>query len=170
MTRELPPLPVGSPRTRRHRVANALNSTAIHALRAARLDDSRTGLTPERLSLLSVLVYAGPTTMSALARAEQLSPPAITRTVTALEAAGLVRRKASVEDRRQTIVTATAAGTRLLERGRLARIERLADLLGTLDAPDLDRVADALALVRRALRDDDRGPGRSAGGGVMSSR
>jgi DNA-binding MarR family transcriptional regulator len=156
VTRDLPPLPVGSPRTRRHRVANALNSTSIHALRAARIDDSRTGLTPERLSLLSVLVYAGPTTMSALARAEQLSPPAITRTVTALEEAGLVRRRESPDDRRQTIVSATAAGTRLLEHGRRARIERLADLLDTLDGPDLDRVSEALALVRRALREDHR--------------
>ena len=163
-------MPVGSPRTRRHRVANALNSTAIHALRAARVDDSRTGLTPERLSLLSVLVYAGPTTMSALARAEQLSPPAITRTVIALEEAALVRRRESAGDRRQTIVTATAAGTRLLEQGRRARIERLADLLGTLDGPDLDRVADALALVRRALRDEHPEPTRrGASRGVAGS-
>lgn len=152
MSGDLPPLPPGSPRTKRHRVANALNSTAIHALRAARVDDSSTGLTPERLSLLSVLVYSGPATMSALARAEQVSPPAITRIVTALEAAGLVRREEVPHDRRQTRVIATAAGTRVLERGRQARIDRLADTLARLDPGELDQVSSALALVRRALR------------------
>jgi DNA-binding MarR family transcriptional regulator len=153
VTQDLPPLPEGSARTRRHRVANALNTTAIHALRAARVDDDRTGLTPERLSLLSVLVYGGPATMSSLARAEQVSAPAITRIVTALEAAGLVRRKVDADDRRRTLVTATPAGSRLLERGRRARIERLAAVLGPLDAEELERVADGLSLVRRALRD-----------------
>jgi DNA-binding MarR family transcriptional regulator len=153
MTADLPPLPTGSARTRRHRVANALNTTAIHALRAARVDDLQTGLTPERLSLLSVLVYGGPATMSALARAEQVSPPAITRIVGALEEAGLVRREAVAHDRRQTRVVATPAGVRLLDRGRRARIDHLAELLAGLGPADLDRVADGLALVRRALRE-----------------
>jgi DNA-binding MarR family transcriptional regulator len=152
MTSDLPPLPAGSARTRRHRIANALNTTSIHALRAARVDDDRTGLTPERLSLLSVLVYGGPATMSALARAEQVSPPAITRIVGALEADGLVRRQHMADDRRRTLVTATPAGTRLLERGRQARIDRLAAVLGSLDVDELELVGEGLALVRRALR------------------
>lgn len=152
MTADLPPLPAGSARSRRHRVANALNSTAIHALRAARVDDDRTGLTPERLSLLSVLVYGGPATMSALARAEQVSPPAITRIVRALEEDGLVRREGDAGDRRRTLVTATRAGTRLLDKGRQARIDRLAAVLGALDADELRRVDDGLGLVRRALQ------------------
>jgi DNA-binding MarR family transcriptional regulator len=121
-------------------------------LRAARVDDDRTGLTPERLSLLSVLVYGGPATMSALARAEQVSPPAITRIVGALEADGLVRRQHMPDDRRRTLVTATPAGTRLLERGRQARIDRLAAVLGSLDGDELELVGEGLALVRRALR------------------
>jgi DNA-binding MarR family transcriptional regulator len=152
VTADLPPLPEGSARTRRHRVANALNSTAIHALRTARVNDDRAGLSPERLSLLSVLVFGGPATMSALARAEQVSPPAITRIVGALEEAGLVRREDDAEDRRRTLVTATRAGSRLLERGRQARIDRLAAVLSALDADELARVDDGLRLVRRALR------------------
>jgi DNA-binding MarR family transcriptional regulator len=151
--RDLPPLPEGVPRTPAHRVANALNSTAIHALRHARVEDRRSGLTPERLSLLSVLVYGGPTAMSALAAAEQLTPQAITRSVTALEHDGLVERSASERDRRQVVVTATPAGVRLLEAGRRARIDRLAGVLGSLDRKELAEVDRALALVRRALGD-----------------
>ena len=152
MSADLPPLPDGLPRTSRHRVANALNSTAIHALRVARVADAETGLTAERLSLLSVLVFGGPATMSSLARAEQVSRPAITRTVGALEEAGLVRRATVAADRRQSLVTATSAGKRVLEAGRRARIERLAAVLGDVrpdELPELDR---ALAVVRTALR------------------
>jgi DNA-binding MarR family transcriptional regulator len=153
MSSDLPPLPAGVPRNSRHRVANALNSTAIHVLRAARTADSATGLTAERLSLLSVLVFGGPATMSALARAEQVSRPAITRTVGALEQAGLVRREEVAEDRRQSRVTATAAGRRLMEAGRRARIERLAGVLEDVPAEDLAELDHALAVVRRAVRD-----------------
>ena len=152
MSPDLPPLPAGVPRNSRHRVANALNSTAIHVLRTARTADSTTGLSPERLSLLSVLVFGGPATMSALARAEQVSRPAITRTVGALEQAGLVRREEVAEDRRQSRVSATATGRRLLEAGRRARIERLAGVLDDVRTEELAELDRALAVVRRALR------------------
>ena len=90
--------------------------------------------------------------MSALAKAEQVSRPAITRTVGALEEAGLVRRRTSSDDRRQSIVSATSAGRRLLEAGRRARIERLAAVLAGLSSAELAEVDRALAHVRRALR------------------
>jgi DNA-binding transcriptional ArsR family regulator len=138
MSSDLPPLPAGVPRTSRHRVANALNSTAILALRAARVADAETGLTAERLSLLSVLVFGGPATMSSLARAEQVSRPAITRTVGALEEAGLV--------------PATAAGRRVLEAGRRARIERLAAVLDDVRPEQLGELDRAFTVVRKALR------------------
>jgi DNA-binding MarR family transcriptional regulator len=149
---DLPPLPAGVARNSRHRVANALNTTAIHVLRTARTVDSETGLSAERLSLLSVLVFGGPATMSALARAEQVSRPAITRTVGALEKAGLVRREEVAEDRRLSRVSATASGRRLLEAGRQARIERLARVLEDVRPEELAEVDRALAVVRRALR------------------
>jgi len=129
-----------------------LNSTAIHVLRSARTVDRETGLSAERLSLLSVLVFGGPATMSSLARAEQVSRPAITRTVRALEQAGLVRRDEVAEDRRQSRVSATSAGRRLLEAGRRARIERLAGVLEDAHPEELAELDRALAVVRRALR------------------
>jgi DNA-binding MarR family transcriptional regulator len=152
MSSDLPPLPAGVPRTSRHRVANALNSTAILALRAARVADAETGLTAERLSLLAVLVFGGPATMSSLARAEQVSRPAITRTVGALEEAGLVRREEVPADRRQSLVSATAAGRRVLEAGRRARIERLAAVLDDVRPEQLGELDRAFTVVRKALR------------------
>jgi DNA-binding MarR family transcriptional regulator len=156
MSSDLPPLPDGVPRNSRHRVANALNSTSVHALRVARVADVETGLTAERLSLLSVLVFGGPATMSALARAEQVSRPAITRTVAALQEAGLVRREEVAADRRQSLVSATSAGKKVLEAGRRARIERLAAVLGDVRPEDLRELDRALAVVRKALKSGAR--------------
>lgn len=132
-------------------MANELNTTAIHALRRARVADAESGLTPERLSLLSVLVFAGPMPMSWLAELEGVSAPAITRIVTALEAAGLVTRRGATVDRRRVEVRATAQGRRVMDEGRRRRIEVLADLLGPASASELEEISRALAVIRRAL-------------------
>ena len=145
-----PPLPAGL-RGRRHHVANELNTTAIHALRRARVADAATGLTPERLSLLSVLVFAGPMPMSRLAAVEGVSAPAITRIVTALETDGLVTRHSVSEDRRRVEVRATAKGRQVMDDGRRRRIEVLADVLTGLSKPELAEISRALATIRRAL-------------------
>jgi DNA-binding MarR family transcriptional regulator len=145
-----PPLPAGL-RGRRHRVANELNTTAIHALRRARVADAASGLTPERLSLLSVLVFAGPMPMSRLAAIEGVSAPAITRIVTALEADALVTRHGMPEDRRRVEVRATAKGRQVMDDGRRRRIEVLGEVLAGASAEELAEISSALATVRRAL-------------------
>jgi DNA-binding MarR family transcriptional regulator len=138
-------------RGRRHRVANELNTTAIHALRRARVADAESGLTPERLSLLSVLVFAGPMAMSRLAAVEGVSPPAITRIVAALETEGLVTRRRVPEDRRTVEARATPKGRRVMDEGRRRRIEVLADVLVGVSADQLAEISGALTIVRRAL-------------------
>jgi DNA-binding MarR family transcriptional regulator len=151
MSHDVPPLPAGLRSTARRRVANELNTTAIHALRAARTADVESGLSPERLSLLSALVYGGPSTMSQLARAEQVTRPAITRIVSGLESSGLVRREDLPGDRRSTRVRATAAGRAVLEEARRRRVQLLAEVLRDATADELEQVSTALAVVRRGL-------------------
>ena len=41
-----------------HRIADRLHSAAIHLLRGVRRADRETGLSPQRLSALSVVVFA----------------------------------------------------------------------------------------------------------------
>ena len=53
--------------------ARDLNSAAIHLLRGMRAADRASGLTPARLSALSVLVFGGPCTLGELARTEDVS-------------------------------------------------------------------------------------------------
>jgi DNA-binding MarR family transcriptional regulator len=132
-------------------VANELNTTAIHTLRLARLTDAESGLSPERLSLLSVLVYAGPRTMSRLATAEQVTRPAITRIVEGLVADGLATREQVAGDRRSTLVRATPAGRSVLEDARRRRVAALAEVLRNATPAEVELVSRALAVVRRGL-------------------
>lgn len=132
-----PPLPGGLTDDRVHRIANQLHSAAIHLLRRARVVDRQAGLTAERLSLLSVLSYAGPRTIGQLADAELVSRPAISRIVSALEDAGLARRKKTASDRRLVLVHATAKGRRVMEAARKRRLETIAAELAGLEGSAL---------------------------------
>ena len=128
-------------------IAEKLHSAAIHLLRRLRRQDVATGLTAPRLSALSVIVYAGPLTLGALAAAEQVRPPTITRIVAALEADGLVTREPSAEDRRVTRVRATPAGETLLHQGRRRRTAQLAAQLAALSPKERATLALAADLL-----------------------
>jgi DNA-binding MarR family transcriptional regulator len=139
-----PPLPSRLSDNRLNRVANRLHSAAIHILRRARTVDATTGLTPERLSLLSVLCFGGPRTVGELADAEMVSRPAISRILNGLEESGLARRERTRPDRRQVVVHATGKGRRLMEAARSRRLARIAEELATLDPGELDTLEAAL--------------------------
>lgn len=128
-------------------LADRLHSAAIHLLRRLRREDAASGLPAPRLSALSVIVFRGPMTLSDLAAAEQVRPPTMTRVVAALEADGLVARETDPTDRRIAHVRATPKGARVLEEGRLRRVEALARevaALGDRDAATLARATDLL--------------------------
>jgi DNA-binding MarR family transcriptional regulator len=131
--------------------ADRFHSAAIHALRRVRRDDPASGLSPARLSALSVLVFGGACTLGELAAAEQVRPATMTRIVQALETGGLVSRRRDSSDGRVTRVRATARGQRVLWRGRERRVEKLAALLGRLDGGEIALVREAAELVERAL-------------------
>jgi DNA-binding MarR family transcriptional regulator len=130
-------------------VADRLHSAAIHLLRRLRVEDKAMGLSAPRASALSVLVFRGPVTMSALAEAEQVRRPTITRLVDSLERRGLVRRVSHAGDGRVQLVEATAAGKRLLQKGRARRVERLRRGVAQLSEDDQAVLARAAELIER---------------------
>ena len=132
-------------------VADRLHSASIHLLRRVRKEDEASGLSPARLSALSVVVFGGPLALGRLAAAEQVRPPTMTRIVSALEDDGLVRREPDTRDRRSVVVAATPKGTRLLQRARTRRIEALVALLGSLDEREVEALEQATALLERVL-------------------
>src|SRR5213596_2194991 len=90
-------------------VADRLHSAAIHLLRRLRRVDEAMGLTAARASALSVLVFGGrPVTLGALAQAEQVSAPTVTRLIVRMERDGLVRRAPDPTDRRVVWLHPTA--------------------------------------------------------------
>jgi DNA-binding MarR family transcriptional regulator len=147
----LPGLPAEAPDDPPHQTANLVHSAAVRLLRRARAADAGMDLDGPRASLLSVLVFAGPQPVSRLAEIEQVSPPAVTKTVTALEAAGLVVRERSAEDRRVVRVSPTAAGRRLLEQGRAARVRVIAELLDGASPDELATLRAAARIIAERL-------------------
>jgi DNA-binding MarR family transcriptional regulator len=133
-------------------VADALHSAAIHLLRRVRQEDERTGVTPGRLSALSVLVFGGPMRLTDLARVEQVKPPTMTRIVAGLETQGLVRRRAVSDDARAVRLEATPRGTKVMHEGRRRRVERLALSLRTLSVSELQILARAARLMERVAQ------------------
>src|SRR6266852_803487 len=105
-------------------IADRLHSAAIHLLRRLRVRDRESGVGPAQLSALSVLVFGGPRSLGALADAEQVRPPTMSRIVAGLERAGLVRRHAT-EDGRRVRLEASAKGAKILQEGRKRRVESL---------------------------------------------
>jgi DNA-binding MarR family transcriptional regulator len=148
----LPELPAGLPKDNRHETANLVNSAAVRLLRTARAADTNLDLDGPRASLLSVLVFAGPQPVTKLAELEQVSAPAITKMVSALESAGLVQRERSETDRRVVRVSATPDGKRLLERGRAARVKAIAALLDDATEAQLQTLRAASEVIAARLR------------------
>ena len=142
-----------TPKTTPEEAADRVHSAAVRVLRHVRREDLKSGLTPSRLSALSVVVYGGPVTLGELAAAEQVRPPTMTRIVYALEASGLVHKRWDVGDKRTVRLTATPQGRRLMERARKRRTAALAGRLQRLDSDEVDVLAEAARLVEQALRD-----------------
>ena len=132
-------------------VADRLHSAAIHLLRRVRKVDEETGLSAARLSALSVLVFGGPTTLGALARAEQVSAATMSRLVDGLVRDGLATREPNAADGRSFVVHTTSRGQVILQRGRERRIAELTGLVQALGSDELRTLDAAARLVEEIL-------------------
>jgi DNA-binding MarR family transcriptional regulator len=132
------------------RVADLLHSAAIHLLRTVRARDQSTGIGPAQLSALSVLVFGGPRSLKELAEAEQVRPPTMSRIVTGLVRAGLVRRR-ETDDKRRLRLEATAKGTKILQEGRRRRVELLACSLQTLTESELQEATTLAQFMQKLI-------------------
>lgn len=143
-------MPERASETRHREVADRLHSAAIHLLRRARRTDPLTGASPAQLSALSVLM-SGPKTLGALAAAEQVRAPTMSRLVAEMERAGVARKQTDRSDARVIRVHATPKGLRALQRGRAMRIEGIEQLVRELEPDDLAAVERAIAALENVL-------------------
>ena len=128
-------------------LADRLHSAAIRLLRTVRSVDTESGISGPRLSVLSVLVFRGPATITELARAEQVKPPTISRMIKDMEWAGLVERRSDPSDGRVHRIRATRLGRQVLNAGRVRRVNAIAGSLESLGQSDRDTVAAAVAIL-----------------------
>jgi DNA-binding MarR family transcriptional regulator len=137
-----------------HTLAEALHRAAIGLLRGIKTADQETGLSPPRLSALSVLVFAGPQSLASLAKAEGVKPPTMSKLVAELEQGGLVGKSADPRDGRGLVIAATAQGKKIMLQGRDRRLALLKDRLSRLDAKEIALLAGAApVLLKIAARD-----------------
>ncbi|MBI4521306.1 MAG: MarR family transcriptional regulator [Gemmatimonadetes bacterium] len=105
-----------------------------------------------------------------LAAAEQVSAPTMTRIVRALEAGGLVRRRRDARDGRAVRLQATAVGRRVLEAGRLRRVQQVMSLLKGVEDHELAPLEQAVALLEEVLADPERAGRPDPGTSTLRTR
>ena len=136
----------------REEVARRVHSAALHLMRYVRAQDTALGVPPAQLSALSVIVFGGKTSLSELAKAEQVRPPTMSRIIDALVRDGLVKRETDKTDRRSIIITATEKGTRIMHEGRGRREKRLLELLQPLRREEIDLLDRASEILAKELK------------------
>jgi DNA-binding MarR family transcriptional regulator len=145
--------------------ASALNSGAIHLLRSLAAVDRQAGLTPARLSALSVIVFGGPRSLGELAAAEGVAGPTMTRIVDGLVAGGLAERRPDPRDGRAVLIAATPAGESLMRAAAGRRISAIASAIAELPVAERRRLAASAGLLDRLAQTvRDRGQASSGSG------
>ncbi len=131
--------------------ADRIHSASIHLLRRISREDAAVGVSAARLSALSVLVFAGPKTVSELATMERVKVPTMSRLVAAMEDERLVRREPHGTDARAVVLHATAKGRRVLERARELRLSLLESLFADASPREVDTVRRAADILDRLV-------------------
>jgi DNA-binding MarR family transcriptional regulator len=127
-------------------LAGHLRLVIVRTARRLR-QEAGTDLSPSMTAALSTVERQGPLTPRELAARERIQRPTATRVLARLEDEGLVQRTPDPQDRRSSLVSATAAASELLAELRTRKTAFLAERLQRLDADDraaLDRAADIL--------------------------
>ncbi len=135
-----------------------LDLEAVAALRGAVLRLGRrlryqtlgdADLSATELAVLGRIGLGGPMAPSALARAEHVRPPSMTKVIESLEERGLVRRSPHPTDGRQCLISRTEAGETFVRETRERRTAWLAERLGALPDDDRRAVLAATAALQR---------------------
>jgi len=119
----------------------------VYAARLVRAVRRRDDL-PAGVRVLALLEELGPTTVSALARADRCSQPTMSLAVARLLDAGDVAKDAHPSDARSTLVRLTTAGRRTLTDVRRRNGEGVAQRLASRHIHSLEEIATAVAVLR----------------------
>lgn len=111
--------------------------------------DDSLELNSNQLSAMGVLLNSGDQLMGALAAAEKVQPPSMTRIVKGLEERGYVARRPDPSDRRQSLVTLTDEGKKVLIANRRRRDQWLAIRLAELTPEEQEVLRRCVAILEK---------------------
>jgi DNA-binding MarR family transcriptional regulator len=133
----------------RSEIAALLHEQFARLTRQMRTLELPQGMTPERLSALSVIDKSGPISVTALADKEMVRPATMSRMVTALAEEGLVKRGDDKTDGRGVLVSATAKGRRAYQRAQEQRLQHFAEALDSLSDDQLAAMRNLTSALER---------------------
>jgi DNA-binding MarR family transcriptional regulator len=133
----------------RSEIAAQLQEQFARLTRRLRTLELPQGMTPERLSALSVIEKRGPISVTALADNEMVRPATMSRMVTALVEEGLVKRSDDKTDGRGVLVSATPKGRRAYQRAQEQRLTHFAEVLDSLSDEQLAAMRSLTAALER---------------------
>jgi DNA-binding MarR family transcriptional regulator len=110
-----------------------------------------TGLSMPQFSILMQLHHKGPCGVSEISERFDVTAAAASQLVDKLVQAGYLERTEDPTDRRARLLTLSAAGTQLINRGTEERYRWMDDLASTLSVEEQEKVNEALILLTQAV-------------------
>ncbi len=133
-------------------LSSELRIAVMRLARRLRQEKESDTFTVSQLSAMAILERDGALTLGALAAAEKVQPPSMTRIVASLEQAGMVSRAADPTDGRQVQLTLTPGGVELLVADRKRRDAWLACQLADLTVQERATLQTAVEILGRLAR------------------
>lgn len=130
-----------------------LRIVVMRLARAMRRNHAAEDVSDSQLAVLFRVAEVGETTARHLAAYESISPPAVHKTIGALEARGLIDRAHDEGDARRQRVRLTTDGARFVQNIRLSRDAWFSERLGRLSAAERQAIRRAGAALHRMVDD-----------------
>jgi DNA-binding MarR family transcriptional regulator len=135
-------------------LANRLRPALLRLNRELRRETASLGVTGGQAALLHLISRSPGVGVRSLAAIEGISAAGMSGHVDRLEAAGLLRRVPSLQDRRRVGLELTPEGVRMLRAVRRRRTAWLAQRLGRLDPAEVEALEGAVEPLARLLEVD----------------
>lgn len=135
--------------------AAQLYHNLVRITRALRATAGAGGLTAGSSSALWTIVNHSPIRLSEIAERESVAAPTMSRVVAALENDGYVERSVDPDDGRARLFNATPAGVELITSSGSRKAQALSAAIAELSDQDKARVHDGLAILARALTEQN---------------
>jgi len=128
------------------RIVETIIYLVTESRRLSKEEASRHGVTATQLSVLKLLAEIGDLSLGTLSKQIRAHNSTVTGIVDRMEAAGLVERARSDQDRRVWIIRLTTAGKKVAERARVSPWDLLRHALEELSPSDQEKLT---ALMRK---------------------